>query len=136
MTTIVLLKLAAFTGEGRYADAASAAISTVVPLVARYPTAFAQWLNAIAFSLSDAVEIAISGDPIGADSSGLLGIVHQKYRPFAVVAAGSSDGSAVPLLHDRPQRDGHATAYVCRNFACRAPVTEPSELAAQLASPS
>ena len=136
MTTIVLLKLAAFTGEGRYADAASAAISTVVPLVARYPTSFAQWLNAIAFSLSEAVEIAISGNPFGADSSGLLGIVRQTYRPFAVVAAGSSDGSAVPLLHDRPQRDGHATAYVCRSFACRAPVTEPSELAAQLASPS
>jgi len=34
----------------------------------------------------------------------------------------------VPLLEDRPMRDGKATAYVCQHFACLAPVTTPEEL--------
>src|SRR5262249_13181311 len=67
MTTTVLLELAAFTGDGRYSTAAESAISTVVPLVGRYPTAFAQWLNAITFALSAPVEIALSGKPGATD---------------------------------------------------------------------
>jgi uncharacterized protein YyaL (SSP411 family) len=61
MATLVLLRLAAFTGEGRYRDAAERAIATVTPFVARYPTAFAQWLQAIDLSLADIAEVAIVG---------------------------------------------------------------------------
>ena len=38
----------------------------------------------------------------------------------------------VPLLADRGQIDGRATAYVCRNYACNLPVTDPDALAEQL----
>ena len=44
MAARVLLRLAAWTGEGTYRDAAERAMRTVVPYVARYPTGFAQWL--------------------------------------------------------------------------------------------
>ena len=108
--------------------------SAVAAVAQRYPTAFAQWLNAIAFVLGDPVEIALSGDPRAGDAMALLAVVRDAYRPFAVVAAGASEATQVPVLADRPQRDGHATAYVCRHFACRAPVTNPADLAAQLAS--
>jgi len=40
--------------------------------------------------------------------------------------------STVPLLQDRGLLDGQAAAYVCRNLACQAPVTEPEALWAQL----
>ena len=46
MATHVLLRLAALTGEGRYRDAAERAIAAITPFAARYPTAFAQWLQA------------------------------------------------------------------------------------------
>jgi uncharacterized protein len=134
MAASVLLRLAAFTGDSRYEDAASHAISTVVAPAQRHPTAFAQWLNAISFTLVDPIEIAISGDPEAADAVALVAVAREQYRPFAVVAAGASKSTSVPLLVDRPQRDGLATAYVCRQFACRAPVVEPADLASQLAS--
>ena len=51
-------------------------------------------------------------------------------HPHLVLAAGEPDG--VPLLAERPAVDGRATAYVCEHFSCRAPVTEPDELAALL----
>jgi len=33
-----------------------------------------------------------------------------------------------------PARDGRATAYVCRDFACQAPADDPAELAVRLAT--
>jgi uncharacterized protein YyaL (SSP411 family) len=130
--SLALLRLASWTGAGHYRDAAVSAIRQVVALVPRYPTAFAQWLNALALGLADATEIAVAGDPRAASAGNLLAVVRSTYRPFAVLAAGEPEGSAVPLLHDRPLREGRATAYVCRNFACETPVTETSDLAAQL----
>ncbi|MEX2547737.1 MAG: thioredoxin domain-containing protein [Chloroflexota bacterium] len=138
MAVTVLLKLAALTGEGSYADAAERALAQVTSYAHRYPTAFGQWLGALAFSLSDVTEVAIVGDPAADDTRALLDVMRGEYRPFSVVAlAGGrrANEKAVPLLHDREKRDGKATAYVCRGFACRAPTTEPAELAAQLASP-
>ncbi|MGI8928670.1 MAG: thioredoxin domain-containing protein [Candidatus Limnocylindrales bacterium] len=139
MAATVLLKLAALTGESRYSDAAERAIAQVTPYAHRYPTSFAQWLNAIAFALGDVTEVAIVGDPASPDARALLGVLRGKYRPFNVVAlAGSrrANDSAIALLHDRIKLDGKATAYVCRAFACRAPTNNPVELAAQLATPA
>jgi uncharacterized protein YyaL (SSP411 family) len=133
MSAEVLLRLAAFTGEATYLDAAERAVSGALAYARRYPTAFAQWLNALTLAVAVAVEIAIAGDPATADTQELVTTVRAGYRPFAVVCAGLA-GSPIPLLAGKPRRDGRATAYVCRNFACRAPVVEPADLAAQLAS--
>ncbi|HEY7970994.1 MAG TPA: hypothetical protein VID95_13445, partial [Candidatus Limnocylindrales bacterium] len=55
-------------------------------------------------------------------------------RPDVVVAvSGDPATSVVPLLADRTMIDGRPTAYVCRDFACRLPVTDPESLRAQLA---
>ena len=40
--------------------------------------------------------------------------------------------SRLPLLQERGMVNGRPTAYVCRNYACQLPVTEPEALAAQL----
>jgi len=47
MAALVLQRLDALTGEGRYADAAEGALGLVGSAPARYPTAFAQWLVAL-----------------------------------------------------------------------------------------
>lgn len=138
MAATVLLKLAALTGEGRYSDAAERALSAVNAYAYRYPTGFGQWLTQMSFSLAEVTEVALIGDAEADETQALLDVVRGEYRPFSVVAlaagARQANESAIPLLHERTSRDGQATAYVCRAFACRAPVTEPDELAAQLAS--
>ena len=71
------------------------------------------------------------------DRGGMLAEVWRTYQPNRVVAAaGPDDATAqgeVPLLADRPALEGRATAYVCEHFVCQRPVTEPADLAAQLA---
>ena len=135
MATTVLLRLAAWTGEGRYRDAAERALGTVTPHLARYPTGFAQWLVAASFAVSDVVEVAVVGDPSWAVTRALLEPVWATWRPAQVLAVapeGAVSSSVVPLLADRMAIGGLATAYVCRNFACALPVTDAAALAVQL----
>ncbi|HSL98228.1 MAG TPA: thioredoxin domain-containing protein [Candidatus Deferrimicrobiaceae bacterium] len=134
MATFALLRLAALTGEARYRVAADRAITTITPFVARYPTAFAMWLQAIDLALADVAEVAVVGEAAAEATEALLAVAAGGYAPARVVAFGSGEGeTVVPLLRDRPLRGDRPTAYVCRGFACREPVTEPEVLAAQLA---
>ena len=101
----------------------------------QHPLAFGHLLSALNFYLSPPEEIAIVGDPAGENTRDLLQVVYASYRPSKVVAVGSPSeggGVPVPLLEGRLQVEGHATAYVCRHFACQQPVASPRELAEQL----
>jgi uncharacterized protein YyaL (SSP411 family) len=134
MATTVLLRLAALTGESRYREAAERALATTTPYTVRYPTAFAQWLQATDFALAPVAEVAIVGDPDDPATRELLEIAAGGYAPNRVVAASPLTGgpSAVPLLAERTRQQGRPTAYVCRQLACRLPVTDPDALRDQL----
>jgi uncharacterized protein YyaL (SSP411 family) len=135
MATLVLIRLAALTGEGRYRSAAEAALKPMVKVATQHPTAFAQWLLAYQLTSRALDEVAIIGPPDAAETGALLATTFATYRPAQVVAVSETPAdSAIPLLHDRGQIDGQATAYVCQGFACQRPVTRASDLAAQLAS--
>ena len=62
--------------------------------------------------------------------------------PGAVIALG--DGTAadtlgeqgIPLLYGRRLMNGYPTVYVCRNFTCRAPVSDLMELRDVLGYPA
>jgi uncharacterized protein len=137
MATTVLLRLAAFTGEGRYRSAAERALAPVLDIAGRHPTGFAQWLLAYGLASNPIDEIAIIGQRDAADTRALLAAARSRYRPGQVIAVSADPAStAVPLLRDRSMVEGAATAYVCRGFACRQPTTDPDALARQLESAS
>jgi len=74
------------------------------------------------------------------DTQALLEAATIGFRPHQVVAVGTpgQEVAAVPLLAGRPAADGpsgegkQAAAYVCREFTCQAPVSEPEGLKALL----
>jgi uncharacterized protein len=137
VATEVLLRLHAWTGEGAYWAAAERALSTVVPFVTRYATGFARWLSAMDFALAPVLEIAVVGDEADSGTRALLAEMRRGYLPNQVIAlAADPSTSSVPLLADRVAHDGRATAYVCREFVCRLPVTDPASLRAQLTAPA
>jgi uncharacterized protein YyaL (SSP411 family) len=129
----VLLRLHAWTGEAVYRSAAERAIRTVVPYVTRYATGFARWLSAMDLALATVQEVAIAGPADDPATIALLVEARHGYRPNRVVAfAADPAASAIPLLKDRIAIDGRPTAYVCRAFVCRLPVTDPETLREQL----
>jgi uncharacterized protein YyaL (SSP411 family) len=111
MAARVLLRLAAWTGEGRYRDAADSAIRSVVPFVTRYPMGFAQWLSAMDLALAPVVEVAIVGEPGDAATAALVAETRRGFRPNQVTAVAVDPAtSPIPLLADRVAIDGRATA--------------------------
>jgi uncharacterized protein YyaL (SSP411 family) len=127
-----LTSYAALTGEIRYREAAERALATVAPITASHAR-FTGYACAVGEALqSGPYEIAIvTDDPVG---DPLVRTARRLAPPGAVVVAGAPDQPGVPLLADRPRRDGAATAYVCRGFVCDRPVTTEADLATQLAA--
>ena len=131
----LLLRLGLLTGESEYERAAVSALCLVRDLAGRAPTMLGQALSAIDLYVSRSREVAIVGAPEAADTQALVAEVHGRFLPNTVLAVGQSRGPVeVPLLQDRLQVDGKATAYVCERFACQQPVTDPGALAAQLSA--
>jgi uncharacterized protein YyaL (SSP411 family) len=122
-----LFMLSLISGDRNYWDTALASVAALGELPAKHPTGFAHWLCASDLVLSDPLEVAIIGQSEAADTRQLLDVIFQRYRPNLVVAAGLEE-ARVPLLAGRPQINGQATAYVCRQFVCQSPVSDPSAL--------
>ncbi len=104
MATRVLLRLAAWTGEGAYRAAAEQAIRTVVPYVARYPTGFAHWLCAIDLALAPIVEVAIVGAPDDPATAALLEVARSGYRPNQVTRGRGRPVGELRAAPPRPPR--------------------------------
>lgn len=105
--------------------------------MARYPRAFGQALSALDAYLATAQEIVIIGDPQKEATQSLLETVHGRYLPNKVFVLAHPDqvdelSRRLPLLAGRAQINGSPTAYVCQNYTCQLPVTDPAALAEQL----
>ncbi|MCX4456460.1 thioredoxin domain-containing protein [Streptomyces sp. NBC_01728] len=123
-----LLSYAAQTGAAPHRTAAERALGVVTALGPRAPR-FIGWGLAVAEALLDGPrEVAV----VGPDGHPMTTALHRTAllgtAPGAVVAVGAPESDELPLLVDRPLVQGEPAAYVCRNFTCDAPTTDPDRL--------
>ncbi|MFE2832341.1 thioredoxin domain-containing protein [Streptomyces mirabilis] len=129
-----LLSYAAQTGAEPHRTAAERALGVVKALGPRAPR-FIGWGLAVAEALLDGPrEVAV----VGPEGHLLTKALHRTAllgtAPGAVVAVGTPESDELPLLADRPLVQGEPAAYVCRNFTCDAPTTDPDRLRTALSS--
>ncbi len=134
-----LLRLYAYTGDSTYLDPVEAALRLQAEALTKAPSAFGRMLCVADSLLAPIKEVAIIGDPTAQDTQALLESINDQYAPDIVLALRHPDDRTaaddVPLLTERQQIDGQATAYVCRQFVCKQPTTDPAELRSQVAAP-
>jgi uncharacterized protein YyaL (SSP411 family) len=144
-----LLSYAALTGSTSHREAAASALGPVETIAARYPQA-AGWGLAVAEAfIAGPAEIAIVGPLDDERTKSLHAAAAFGATAGAVIAIGDGSGAkssradlengiaaqtGIPLLAGRDLVDGQPAAFVCRDFACRLPVTTPSALLAALRS--
>ena len=132
----ILLRIGLLTDDADYHRRAATILRTMASTVQRYPSGFGRLLCALDFYLGTPKEIALVGEPGAPETQALQEEIWSRYLPNKVVAQVSPGdkkaGDLVPLVRQRPQVDGKTTAYVCENFVCKTPTTDPRELASQL----
>ena len=109
-------------GDEALVDRGADVLRLLAPAMERVPRAFSWGLCTLHLHLSPPREVAIVGDVRSEVARAALG----RFQPETVVAVGPSD--EVPLLEGKGLVDGLPAVYVCERFACRAPVTRPSDL--------
>jgi uncharacterized protein len=123
-----MLRLAALTGERGFEEAGTGVFALFAKPAIQHPDAFAHMLRALDFHLSPTREVALIGD----DLAELAKAVREKPLFHLVIAGGAEGTGQPPLLADRTTVDGNPAAYVCENFTCRLPVTDPEKLLGEL----
>ena len=137
VATDVLLHLSVLTGDNDYSVKAATNLRSMQQTLSRVPQGMGYWLSALGFYVSIPKEIVIVGAGSSPDTQALKDVVFQGYIPHKVVVGSDpamtvGTSVAMPLLEDRGMMDGRATAYVCQNYMCQLPVTDPDALAQQL----
>ncbi|MBT3381047.1 MAG: thioredoxin domain-containing protein [Lentisphaerae bacterium] len=135
VAALALLRLATLTGSETYQTRAEQILGSASGLLAQHPRAVMNMLLALDRHLEPVREIALIGNPDAEDMKMLLKAIRAEFLPGKVMAlldpgsAGTpSMAERIPWLGERPQLSGRATAYVCENRACKAPVTTADEL--------
>ncbi|MFC7262260.1 thioredoxin domain-containing protein [Streptomyces lutosisoli] len=127
-----LLSYAAQTGAEPHRTAAERALGVVKALGPRAPR-FIGWGLAVAEALLDGPrEVAIVGPGDDPATKALHRTALLATAPGAVIAVGAPESDELPLLSGRPLVNGKPAAYVCRNFTCDTPTTDPDRLGTAL----
>jgi len=121
-------------GIGAGAVRAHRTLAAFRPQWSRLPQGLPQMLCAFELALAPPRHVVLAGDPAAADFRALADVCRERLAPGRSLA-GLDGGPAQAWLAERAPwlaplqpRGGRATAYVCENYACQAPVTTPEDL--------
>jgi hypothetical protein len=127
-TAAVLTTMFGLTGDASYRERAERLLG-MVENVARQAPRFAGRSLSVVEALADGPrQLAVLGRY---DDPGRADLVEAGFRltyPGLVIAHGDGESASVPLLADRSPIAGRAAAYLCHDFVCDLPVTDPAAL--------
>jgi hypothetical protein len=130
-----LLRLSQMLNQEQLATRATKTIDAFATTLSHFPSAMPQMLVALDHSLSKPRQIVIAGKQNAAETKALLNEVHRRFLPRTVVllADGAQGqkylGEKNEAIRAMTPVEGKSAAYVCENFTCKAPVTNPKQLA-------
>jgi uncharacterized protein YyaL (SSP411 family) len=136
VATLNALTIAHLTGDSAVRERAERTLARYGPRIGAAARTIPMMLCALSGCHAGYSQIVIVGAPGAAVP--LMKEVARHYLPFGIVipvTPGPSQaalGRFLPFTSAMSQREDRAAAYVCRDFACRQPVTAPEALASEL----
>ena len=127
------LRLTAFTGLPEFRNKALATLEAFAPSLSERPFTVAKMIPALDWEQSGHLQVVIVGSGQDASTAALTNIVRKRPpspRQLVLVEPRQQAELSGLLPHVAAMRptNGHAAAFVCKNFTCREPVDEPEAL--------
>lgn len=120
---VLLWRLGIYMDKPGWKDRALRMVEAVRPMIVRYPTSFGVWLDFLQELVVGTPEIAIFGNRLEEVVSDLL----HSFLPYRVIQVSAVDNQEFALLRGRKTIPGKTVFYICRQYACKAPVYSVEE---------
>jgi len=140
VTALNLARLAAIRNDGELLARAKKTVNAFARQLAHFPSALPQMLVAFDFLEGSPRQIVIAGDSGSPETKALRAELHRHFLPNKVLlwADGAEGqrylGEKNEAIRAMSMVGGKPAAYVCENFACKAPVTDVDEFRDLLAT--
>jgi uncharacterized protein len=129
-----LLRLAALTDHAEFRARAEKTFKAMSEQLDKLPSAMSQMLCAVDLSVGKSRQVVIAGNPDAPETKALLREVRQSFAPNQLVLL--SDGGVRQQWLAKHQEalkgmnpvGSQPAAYVCEDFVCQAPETDPLKL--------
>jgi uncharacterized protein len=129
-----LLRLSQIYDDPKLAERAKKTIDAFATILSQFPSGMPQMLVAVENSLGKPRQIVIAGNKDSPETKALLKEVHRHFLPNTIVIL-ADGGEGQKYLGEKNEAirkmslvEGKPAAYVCENFTCKAPVTDPKPL--------
>jgi uncharacterized protein YyaL (SSP411 family) len=127
-----LIRLGRLTSNPELEEKANQIGTAFAEQINRVPQGHTHFLSALLFAAGPSYELVISGERYADDTLEMLTKLRQHYSPNKVLifrAQADSDlFDLIPVLKHQEALNGKATAYVCQDYQCSAPTTDPDEM--------
>ena len=133
-----LLRLARLTGRTALESRADRTLRAFAGSIRRTPVAHTQFLAAVDFAVAGGFEVVVAGPADRDDTVAMLAALGREFLPNTVVVFRPTDQEDPEIVALAPYTaahapvDGRAAAYVCRDFVCDQPTTDPAEMLRRL----
>jgi uncharacterized protein len=129
-----LLRLSEMANRPAWREKADQVFQAFSRQIDHAPESLPQMISAVDFALSKPRQIVVAGDRARQDTQALLSVVNQRYLPNKVLfvvdgADGKQLAGWLPFIEGMHPLNGKATAYVCENYTCKLPTTDPAQVA-------
>jgi uncharacterized protein YyaL (SSP411 family) len=129
-----LLRLGRLTANAELEQKAARISRAFAKSARKAPSAYTMLLSALDFGEGPSHEVVIVGEKGEDDTEAMLSALRGKFLPNMVVLFKPSSekepriSSLAPFIEHMSMKDGKSTAYVCKNFQCDLPTTDPSKM--------
>ena len=121
-----LARLAALTGEDRYARAAERTVELFYPLMRDYPAGFPSMAMALSEQLEPPSVLVLRGH--GAPLEDWRDELARQYLPNRLVLAIPDVMTGLPKILDKPRRPEPVNGWLCRGVTCLEPISDLVQL--------
>jgi hypothetical protein len=129
-----LLRLAQFTARTEWRGRAGQTLSAFAGRLQSEPEAVPALASALDFWLAQTKQILIAGDPASQDTRELVRQVATRYLPNKILLLANAGAGQqqlavwLPFVARANRIKDRATAYVCENYVCKLPTSDPQVL--------